>query len=169
MRGAVAPNLSHVSAKVGTVQRSCQSPSQPHGRFLKAQSSSFLRQILEFGRQILWGFVKNGKTPNKSLKMRLTHYGRASQDQSFDRPQLAPYDRPALACILPLPESPLLRFQLDDSSAYHTARTTLLRSVVFAWPDCHSWAMVLGDELAIRANPCSCAPDGQSAMVAPVQ
>ena len=169
MRGAVAPNLSHVSAKVGTVQRSCQSPSQPPGRFLKAQSSSFLRQILEFGRQILWDFVKNGKSPNKSLKMRLTHYGRASQDQCFDGLKFVPYDRPEIARVLLLPKSPLLRFQSDESSAYHTARTTVLRSVVFAWPDCHSRAMVLGDELAIRGNPCSCAPDGQGSMVAPVQ
>ena len=144
--------------------------SQPAARsFLKAQSSSFLRQILEFGRQILWGFVKNGKTPNKSLKMRLTHYGRASQDQSFDRPQLAPYDRPALARVLLLPESPLLRFQSDESSVCHAANTTLLRSLVFGCSDQFRWAMVLGHELAIRANPCSCAPDGQSALVAPVQ
>jgi hypothetical protein len=110
-----------------------------------------------------------GKTVNESLKMRLTHYDRASHDQSFDDPQLAPYDRPEIAHVLLFPETPLIWFKSDESSAYHTARTTLLRSVVFAWPDCHSRAMVLGDELAIRGNPCSYAPDGQGAMVAQLQ
>ena len=122
--------------------------------------------MLKFLPLILWAFVKNGKTANESLKMRLTDCDRTSQDQSLDGSQLAPYDRPEIARVLLFPETPLIWFQSDDSSAYHTARTTVLRSVFFAWPDSHSRAMVLGDELAIRVNPCSCAPDGQGAVVA---
>ena len=101
--------------------------------------------------------------------MRLTDCDRASQDQSLDGSQLAPYDRPEIARVLLFLETPLIWFKSDKGAAYHTAPTTLLRSLVFAWPDCHSRAMVIGDELAIRGNPCSYAPDGQGAMVAQLQ
>jgi hypothetical protein len=117
-------------------------------------------------------FVKIGAIVSKSLKMRLTHLGRLSQHQLFNDSQLQTYDRPEVARILLLPESPLTQFQPEEGSGYHTALAspiTLFRSVAFAWPDCHSRAMVIGDELAIRVNPCSYAPDGQGAMVAQLQ
>ena len=104
--------------------------------------------------------------------MRLTHRGRISQHQLFNDSHLQPYDRPEVARILLLPESPLTQFQPEEGSGYHTALAspiTLFRSVAFAWPDCHSRAMVIGDEVAIRGNPCSRAPDGQGVMVAPVR
>lgn len=159
---------SHVLATVNTaLRRGRRSPGLPSAQsFLEVQRAAGC-PLLDFQNWILWDFVKNGETVNKSLKMRLTHCDRASQDQSLDGPQLAPYDRPEVARILLSPEIPFIWFQSDESSACHAARTTLLRSLVFECSDqFHRWSMVVGGNLAIQANSCPFTFDRESPFLA---
>jgi hypothetical protein len=108
----------------------------------------------------------------KLLKIRLTRCDPTREPRFFDS-QLVTYDRPQVICVLLSPESPLIRFEMDEYSRCSTALAsyiTLLRSFVFACPEqCHGRAVFIGDDLAIRSGPCSCPPHGQGDMVALVQ
>ena len=94
------------------------------------------------------------------------------REPRFFDSQLVAYDRPEVICVLLSPESPLLRFEMDEYSRCSTALAsyvTLLRSFVFACPEqCHGRAVFIGDDLAIHSGPCSCPAHRRGDLVAPV-
>jgi hypothetical protein len=101
--------------------------------------------------------------------MRLTHWDHFVSI-SLNYSQLVPYERLQATCVLLSPQSPLIRFQLDEDSRRRIGRfffPTLLRSLVFACPDPgHGWSMVIGGDLAIQANSHSFAFDRQGLVLA---
>ena len=109
----------------------------------------------------------------KLLKIRLTRCDHTREPQAFDDSHLITYDRRQILCVLLSAESPLIRFYTDEYSRCSTALAPyiiLLRSFVFARPEpFHRRAVFAGDDLAVHGSPCSCAPDGQGAMVAAVR
>ena len=109
----------------------------------------------------------------KLLKIRLTRCDHTREPQAFDDSHLITYDRWQIICVLLSPESPLIRFYMDEYSRCSTALAsyiTLLRSFVFACAEqCHGRTIFVGDDLAIRSGPCSCLAYGQGDMVAAVR
>jgi hypothetical protein len=85
----------------------------------------------------------------------------------------ATFDRPGLTTCSSSAEVLLVLFQAVQSSISGTALvcdSALDCNLVCERPGpCYRRAVFIGDDLAVPGSPCSCAPDGQGAMVARVR
>ncbi len=80
---------------------------------------------------------------------RKTLLSHASKHQALDDSQLEAYDRPQVICVLLSPESPLIRFEMDEYLRCSTALAsyiTLLHSFVFARSGPFYGRSILGGE-----------------------
>jgi len=85
----------------------------------------------------------------KLFKMRLTRCDHTREPQAFDESHLITYDRRQIICVLLSPESPLVRFSMDEYSRCSTALALyiiLLHSFVFVRSGPFHGRSILGGE-----------------------